>query len=275
VLVRGAEQLSADGIQQYWVASKCRLDRWTRTLRDVTADARQLNTQALHVQWPYVRSVLEEVLTGEVLTRVWAAVLCAHDRQHGRQEAEPIARSVMIGHLEVRHRVLMLLVRGPGIDADAAMKLNLLRRRIERWTDLLVGYLLGIGDVGEFAIDSQRAKDFSQDLHYQCNTPGGRHAWPLVLSSLRAAFRQGLAAVSPNADLNLRIASAILGCFPAELFDSTGMFRSLWMVRLFSAASDMQGMIDDLISLEQPATRQQAGGPASGLPDRWRRLGGR
>ena len=95
-----------------------------------------------------------------------------------------------------------------------------------------------------------RARDFARDLRCQSRQPGGRHAWPLVLSSLRASFRQGLAAASPNADLNGRIATAILSCFPAELFDSTGQFRSLWLLRLSNATSDAQGMIAELLSPE-------------------------
>ena len=66
------------------------------------------------VQWPLVRGVLEEILTGEVLTRVWTAVLCLYDRQHGGNEFESLARSIMIGHLEARHRVLMLHGAGAG-----------------------------------------------------------------------------------------------------------------------------------------------------------------
>ena len=62
--------------------------------------------------------MLEEILSGEVLTRVWTAVLCLDDRQHGGTEFESLARSIMIGHMEARHRVLLLLVRGPGIDAE-------------------------------------------------------------------------------------------------------------------------------------------------------------
>ena len=84
-----------------------------------------------------------------------------------------------------------------------------------------------------------------------------------MLSSLRAAFRQGLTAESPNGDLNARIAAAILSCFPPELFDSTGQFRSLWLLRLANATADAQGMIAELLSPE----------PASLPPGDGRRIG--
>ena len=246
MLLRSAPRLSGQGVQQYWTASKCRFDRWGRNLKSFAADAAQADAAAVRLKWPFVRGVLEEVLTGEVLTRVWTAVLCLYDRQQGGNEFESVARSVLIGHLEARHRVLMLLVRGPGVDAEGAVKLNHLRRRAERWTDLLVGHLARHGDVAEFAIDADRALEFSRDLNFQTDQ-GGRQAWPLLQASLRATFKRGLAAVSPNEDLNAQIASAILSCFPGDLFDSTGLFRSLWLHRMSNVTSDVQGMIETLV----------------------------
>jgi len=271
ILVRETDRLSQAGVDQYWTASKCRLDRWHHSLKSFSAltAADPVHRRA---QWPLVRGVLEEILTGELLTRVWTAVMAAHDRHHHIGQSEPVARSVMIGHLEARHRVLTLLVRGPGIEAEAAVKLNHLRRRAERWTDLLVGYLGGMYDVSEFAIDPQRANDFAEDLQYQSNLKGGRHAWPLVLASLRASFSRGLSPASPNTDLNGNIASAILSCFQGELFDSTGLFRSLWLTRLLNAADDAQGMLDDLLSLEQ--CRGDTDPAPARMDDRRRRFGG-
>jgi hypothetical protein len=249
VLIRGGERIELDSIEQYWTTSKVRLDRWAWRLRTF-CDRPDVAAWRGRDQWPEVRSVLEEILTGEMLTRVWTAVLCAYDRRRGADDAEPVARSVMIGHMEARHRVLTLLVRDPTIDADAAIELNRLRRRAERWTDLLIGRLTPLHDVSEFAFDPQRAKDFAEDLRQR----DGRHVWPLLLASMRAAFGPLLGEASPNADLNARIAASIIGCFPADLFDSTGLLRSLWLMRLSSVADDTQGMIEELLGQERPHT---------------------
>ncbi len=276
VLVRGRGQVSERGIEQYWVASKCRLDRWCRALKAVDMKRLAAATGPDHRQRQprpsFPDALLEEILTGEVLTRVWAAVLSAYDRRRGTQEAEPIARSVLIGQLEARHRVLTLLVRASEIDAAWAMRLSGIRRRCERWTDLLVGYLTGLEDVAEFAIDPERARDFAEDLRYRSNLAGGRQAWPLVLSSLRAAFQQGLIGDSPNTDLNAQIASSVLACFPAELFDSTGMFRSLWLMRLTNMVGDTEGMLQSLIAMDDSHARLPES-TASRLAQRMRRSG--
>lgn len=241
LLIRHMKRISHASLEQYWAASKSRLDRWGRALKQFGTRPTAGSAEV---------ALLEEILTGEVLTRVWTSVACACDRLQGTDQIEPVARSVLLGHLEARHRVLTLLVRGPGIDAEEAVRLNRLRRRTERWTDMLIGYLLGIHDVSEFAINPQRARDFAEDLSFQSQMQGGRHAWPLIQASLQAAFGQGLFPASPNADLNHQIASSILSCFQPELFDGTGLPRSNWLMRMSNTTSDAVGMIDQLLALE-------------------------
>jgi len=248
VLVRQAGPIPSSSVEQYWVASKCRLDRWGRGLRELTVEAARGGPDWHRTRWPRFRALLEEVLTGEVLTRVWAAVACAHDRHRSTDAAEPVARSVLMGHLDARHRVLTLLVQRRAIDSEAGLKLNRLRRRTERWTDMLIGYLAGLDDLDEFAVDPIRARDFAEDLRYRSPWQDGRHAWPLVQTSLRAAFCQGLCPTSPSADLNAKIAASILACFPPELFDSTGLFHSLWLSRLTHITDDTAGLIEELLT---------------------------
>ncbi len=263
VLIRDAGEISATSVEDYWTASKCRLDRWGRALKSLSvklADAQPASACRASQQ---VRGVLEEILIGEVLTRVWTAVMCAYDRHRGTDQMEPVARSILIGHLEARHRVLTLLVNGSGMETEQAVKLNRLRKRTERWTDMLVGYLAGLHDISEFAIDPERAEDFAEDLSHQSQLPGGRHAWPLIQASLRAGFSTGLAQASPNADLNQEIAAAILSCMPPELFDGTGLFRSIWMTRLSNVANDAQGMIDQLVESPRSSHAETPGGRGS------------
>ena len=58
VLVRGVERLSEQGMEEYWTASKIRLDRWGHCLRDFSVKAS--NPQWHKAQWPHILSVLEE-----------------------------------------------------------------------------------------------------------------------------------------------------------------------------------------------------------------------
>jgi hypothetical protein len=246
-LARNPDRLCSEGLNRYWSASRCRMDGWSYCLKRWVAEAHARSPSASSAQWPSIRNVLEEVLTSELLTRVWAAAVCAHDRLHDLDDGEPVVRSIFIGHQEVRCRVLNLLVQGPGIDVEHAMKLDHLRRRCDRWCDMLVGYLLASSDVSEFATDPARARDFAADLHDQAGSAGGRHAWSLVQVSLRAAFRHDLAPVSPHAEFNAQIAAAVLACIPQAAFDSTGILHTLWTARLLEATNDAQGLIEELL----------------------------
>jgi hypothetical protein len=273
VLIHGGGTICVSGVEKYWTASKCRLDRWARGLKDLSAEAVEATPEWRRDRWPVFRALLEEIITGEVLTRVFAAVMSAHDRQRGVDDTVPLTRGIMIGHLEARMRVLRYIVRGPGIRAEEAMKLNQLRRRTERWIDLLVGYLADEVEVWQFAIDPDRATDFAEDLSHQNRLTGGRHAWPLLQASLHAAFGQGLCPVSPNADLNDEIGTSVLSCFPSEVFDSTGPMRSLWTIRLANGADDAQGLIDDLLASEPAPASPEELHAADNMIERLRRFG--
>lgn len=247
VLVQGEGTIPQQGIEDYWVASKCRLDRWTRELKRLSIEAAGPRNAVGHASRSLLAGLIEEVLAGEVLTRVWTAAMCAYDRMRGTAVVEPVARSVLLGNMEARHRVLKLLVSGSVLAPEEGLRLNQVRCRTERWTDVLVAYLARYLDVSEFAFDPSRARDFADDLSHQAAEQGGRFIAPLVMGALQAAFHHGLLPASPNADLNAKTAAAILACLPAEMFEATGLPRSLWMMRIAKVAADTEGMLAELV----------------------------
>jgi hypothetical protein len=245
-LMQGSGTMSATGVEQYWAASRCRLERWGRSLKTLrTGNTDEPKHGRRAAQLTRGCGVLEEILTSEVLTRVWAAVLTGYDRCHTSMECEPIGRSILVGHVEARNRALKILVEGPGINSEEAVALNRLRQRAERWTDLLVGHLGIACDLSEFAHDPVRAREFSTEL---VERKDNRHVWALVLASLRAAFRQGLSMATPNADSNARIGASVMACLSADMFDCTGMLPSLWITRLTNTTTDAEFLIADLFT---------------------------
>lgn len=246
LLVYGPPRVPETAIDAYWVASKCRLDRWARALKD---------PPTVLAGW------VEEILAGEMLTRVWTAAMCAYDRFHGTDRMEPVARSVWLGQLEARHRTLSTLVHGHDLPAEETRRLNSLRLRIEGWSDVLVGRLAGLVDVAEFAVDPARARDFARDLAAKRRNKAGRVVWPLCLAALRSAFRHAFTRPSPNADLNARIGASILSFFQPEVFDGTGLFTPLWMWRLMQTATDAQGWLEDLLGREAPKRSPRSPSP--------------
>jgi hypothetical protein len=253
VLVHGSGRVPQSAIEDYWIASRCRLDRWTRLLRRLADAGTQLPIPApLH--WVRVQPVLEEILASELLTRLWTAACIAYDRCRDEEELAPIARNVFHGHLEARRRLLQLLADGRAIELAHAVLLNKLRLQVERWTDMLLAHLARDVDVTEFAFEPDRATEFADDLSHEAVAVERRFTCQLILSSLRAAFQTSLADHSPNLDLNRRLGAAILGCFREKLFDTTNLVKPLWVERLSATADDAQGMIDELVRIDDAQT---------------------
>jgi hypothetical protein len=153
-------------------------------------------------------------------------------------------------HLEVRNRALNLLVFNSSIDSQQAVAIDRVRRRVERWTDMLIGYLIVHYDVSEFALNPASAYEFGRDIREEALAPSSL-GWQLTQTSLRVAFHGLADTARANCDMNSAIVSSIMLSFHPGLFDSLGQFRSLWLQRLSEAASDSQGMIQDLLSLEE------------------------
>jgi hypothetical protein len=249
LIVQGAGDVAQSASEQYWTASKCRLDRWLRLLKQLTVAAEQPPAPPT-LAWPRVRPVLEEILASELLTRIWTATAAAYDQARGDQNLEPVARNIFSGHLEARRRLLALLADGRAIELQRAVELNRFRRRVERWGDMLLAHLADSVEIAEFSFEPERAHDFAEDLDRQAAQAERRFTCQLVLASLRASFATGLAERSPNIDLNRRIGSAILASFREELFDSTGLVKSLWLDRITRTACDSEVMIEELLRMD-------------------------
>lgn len=260
-LIETGRPLPDQALVDYWSASKCRLQRWSKSLKQIAAPAAaDISSERASAASDFaaddavtnvVSAVLAEILTSEVLTRVWAAAATAHDRRRATGDVEPIVRSVYAGHLEARNRTLVVLTRGAGVGPREAVALNHLRRRAERWADLLLGRLLLRADVAEFAFDADRAREFAHDFRGQQSWQRGGQAWSLAMASLRASFR-GDTLTTGNESLNAQIASAIVGCFGGELFDSTGVPRAR-ALEPFSLHDGGCGMVEQLFRSQRDA----------------------
>ena len=196
-------------------------------------------------------------------------MLVAGDQRRGEDVAAPIARNVMIAHMDVRRRGTRTAAQRSGPQHRAVDGSQSIARRAERWSDMLIGGLVQGGEALQFAVEPERALDFAADLGRDREEPGGRQAWQMTLVAARRAFHAGLSPTATNGDTNARIVAAILGCFSDDLFDSTGLFQSLWMMRLSATASDAQGLVSELLepklrrlpAFQSPASRWSAREP--------------
>jgi hypothetical protein len=103
------------------------------------------------------------------------------------------------------------------VPSDEAADLDALRRRAERWTDLLVAPLILEHEVNDFAFDPARSADFAEAFATDTADANQSAAWSLLLPSLRLIFRRHNQP-APHWETNQRIASVISKCFPGGLF---------------------------------------------------------
>ena len=266
-LIAGSRTVPTTALADYWTASKCRHDRWNRWLREHFRTAPSTKQIGVKVESTAIHAVCEEILISEMLTRVWSSIITSLDSATGASEAQPVAASVMAGQLDASNRVLEFIAlerkNSNGADSD----LNRLRRLTQRWTDLLLGGLLGVCEISPFVHDATRAQEFADDFGRSREAAIRQQAWALLTMSLRTAFHSCLCDETPNADLNARIAGSIVACFPSDLFDSTGVFHSLWMLRLSATTADTQLLVDELLAADA-TSKNEIAPPSSNRFDR-------
>jgi hypothetical protein len=163
-------------------------------------------------------------------------------------EAEPVARSVWIGHLDARRRVLDFMASAPGLTHDDAVSLDRLRRASERWTDLLLAPFAVRCDVSDLAHDPARVQDFAEELgdsafHAKTGISPGIRA-----SSLRATYAVRNGYATWNADLNAEIAGAILTCFEPDWSAAPLESAPFWLARLMAILHEAETSVELLLS---------------------------
>ena len=261
--LRLTKTLPQSELERYWTASKCRQDRWQLALLELKETRSRLigATGSLH---RFAQGMFEEIFTGEILVRVWTGVLAAFDARHGTDHAQPVAQSVLTGHLEVRCRTLSLLSTARELPLADLVELNRLRRLCERWTDLLLAEMSHELDLSGLAHERERMLDFVADVPRRTRGAYAETRRSLVRTSLHAAFVRPARLPAPNGDLNRQIAAGVLGCFQPELFDGAGVLRSAWVARLMAAVDDTETMLEDYLALANVTVRNKPG--RRGLP---------
>ena len=252
-LLPSASRLNDEAVGAYWVASRCRLDRWGYALRAYGHAARgPLGDPAVRLA-----PLAEEIIASEVLTRCVAGVFLLHDQLHQRCESVPVGRNIVAGHREAVDRLHAVTGAWWPREAASSRALASLEDRCERWTDLLLGFLHGASDVNEFAFDRRRMNGYAED-HADAQSRGQTtQSANLLIVGLRAAFGD-VGRATPNGDLHAQIAGAALGCFGADAFDSFGLLRSTWLDRLQRTTEETAAMVSELFASEAAAPVHRA-----------------
>ena len=232
LLIESPVPVSEESLHAYWTCARGRTIDWIRQLDSGLLKINTSHESEHGAIWESLQPVLTEVLVTEILTRVWGATLTAMDRQRGIGQAEPVATRTTDGHMDARNRAMRLLINGPQIPLGELARVDKIRRKAERWTDLLVGHLALKYNLEQFTFESRRALEFGQSQMRQAIEDRDEPVWEFVLAGVRMGF-SSLQSVQPLSDTwNRGLVKAILGAFPQDSFNGSGLFQSLDLNRI-------------------------------------------
>jgi hypothetical protein len=231
-------KISSGPMNQYWVAARQRTELWNHGLGRLN-ELEEFGRPMMIAQWWEDHTpMIEEILISEILTRVMAATGATLDADVTDRDIEPVTESVFVSHLESRNRVLRILLFGRGRSVDQALRLNRLRRGVERWTDYLLGPLIQVRpEAVAYAIDPVRARTFADESSWGYDEGLGDTIGRLTTSAIAISLASLCDPRPALPQANRHVGDSVLACLRPELFDSLGIPHSAQTQRIRSSRS--------------------------------------
>ena len=242
LIIEGTAPLAEGPLCVYWQHSKT---LWPRRRHELEELCSQADSTAPPDRVPRMIAIASDLMVGELLTRVAGAVLTACDRRQRLKRGEPIARNVLAVHQQCRASVLRVLLHSTSLPADQLAELDRLRRRVERWVDVLLGPLIAHygNELCDFAFDPRRARDFGEEQSQARFQSTSQPRWSFLLAGLRSAFPNGSTTVSQN-DPVMPIVRSVMALFPDNVFQSEGPIQSLRQSRIVRSSEQSEGPLE-------------------------------
>ena len=201
-------------LREFWQSIRKLQRSWTESLDELLLTS---GADLAHLEL-----LASQVFTTEMAARVWSTILAGIDHQTGREDLTRIARNAVNGLLQVRNLIASKMLSLPSQDMSKVAELDRLRRRCDRWTDLLIGNIIGRDGIVEFAFSPERALDFAQETEDFAPCSGPNPVEHLVTAGLRL----GLLGQLPNVELKQpafqEMIQSILGSIPQQAFHQDG-----------------------------------------------------
>jgi len=217
MLLESPDPLSNAVLGDFYIHSRNRLNRWQRDLNDIENGVQirdPLHLIGLDPVRPPIQSITEQILTNDLLNRVWTVAVIANDRHRQEDRGETLAKNVLQGHLMVRHKALGLCLDGFGMTPEQVIHVNQVRGSAERWSDLLCCQLMERFDLWGYAYDADRAREFCEERFGSGDMKPRNPAWTLILAGLRYSFPDTESLGAPLHEDDRLITRAILNAFP-------------------------------------------------------------
>lgn len=254
VLVANHEQLCRADLErfgllghQYWTMSRNRAGHWNEQLfaatkrcqaGEIRSDQRIAETMRL----------VEEVLLSQMFTRIWGGLLEVYDQRHQLGDEDRLAglgQSIVICHEDAANRAMELLNALSETGHPRTDVVNRLRRRIERWTDMLLAQLCRHASMEPFAFDHNRVRDiFSVNSRSKDRPTTGMLVGGVQAAQIEATST-GFSAVS-----NHKLACMTLSCLPPDAWNEADLRLEFSQMRTDQFTWEIDRLIERAIWTE-------------------------
>lgn len=133
-------------------------------------------------------TIVNEAIVADVLLRVFCTTLVCVDRYRGVRQSEPVLAHLHLRNLQVRRRWLEVLLDHPHAEKPTLTRLNDLRRKAERWCDLLIGPAACRFDVTMYGHSRERVAEYGASQLSLTEPQVGDVSALLTLAGFRLAF---------------------------------------------------------------------------------------
>ncbi|MEM6690335.1 MAG: hypothetical protein AAF664_12955 [Planctomycetota bacterium] len=225
--------LQPGAMTRYWTTSRSRIDLWHRAIARFQDQLRVNDAVGMRRWWIEHRPVIEDVFLGGMLTRVLATLGTALDQTHDQAEWSPVTESILGTHLEASSRYQQLLLNSRGARVNDLQRLNQVRRRSERWSDVLVARIAWRDpSLCRFASDRERASLFAQEHRRDSDSTAIKTKDRLMSLSIENSIMMVCGETTLLPEANRAVASSVMGLLGHCLFDSYGDVASPDHLRL-------------------------------------------
>lgn len=234
-MIESQSEPSPQALRDFWQNTRQLQRSWDRVLNDAEGAKQPGQLEELAAQ----------LFTSELLARVWATVLAGIDQRTGRNDLTRIANNAVSGLMQIRNRLLSQVLLRSGAYESCTADLDRLRRRCDRWTDLLIGNLSGREELFQFAFDVDRARDFAAEA-----TESDLNAPPvelLIAAGLRLSFLGQLPDAALDSPAFAGMLQSILGSIPEQAFQNDGSLPVDMTARQLAVAPLPTGSSDDVL----------------------------
>lgn len=206
-------------LRLFWRSTRALQQRWMMVLDDWTTSDDQ--------DVVLLERLSSRVFTCEMLVRTWSTVLASLAHCQGSDDLTRLSRNAVNGLMQIRIGILSRLVTAPDADTNRLLEIDRMRRRCDRWTDLLLGHVAVKGNCFEFAVNEERAREFGEESLIADPATGPHVVEHLVSAGLRLTFVQYLTTSSFDEPEFVGLTQSILSSIPRQCFHQDGTLRSL------------------------------------------------